>query len=174
MQKYKTDLQQIMNGYGEKLAKLNARKEQSGAMYKGDMLKNALHPIEKEREQLQAQTLEQIKQLSQAARDRISTAEINAGEVNAADLALLDPQRIKLTQAEFDALAGRYAGNFTMNAALRTYAKSCGLDYSGELPKADALRMIDNLSRSAEMAAHNGQGGYNVEAAASLGGAVVI
>lgn len=174
MNKYKTELQAIMNGYGEKLANLNARINQSKAMYKGDMLKQALTPIEKEAKELQAQTLEQIKQLSQAARDRISSAEINAGEVNAADLALLDPQRIKLTQAEFDALAGRNAGNFTMNAALRTYAKSCNLNYEEIAPKSDALRLIDNLSRSAEMATYNGQGGYNVEAAASLGGAVAI
>lgn len=176
MKKYKTELQQIMDIYGEKLAKLKGREEQNAAMYRGDMLRDSLVPIESERKKLKNETRELIKMLTQQARERIGAAQIDAADVDAATLALLDSSRIKLTQSEFDAVASRYEDNFTMNAALRTYANECDLKYNGIAPKWDALHMVDNIGKAAEMATYGEAAGYghNVEASAALGGGVAI
>lgn len=109
----------------------------------------------------------------EAAKVRIQ-GETISGQDLTADFALLDADRVWLTQEEFDAIAARNASNRAMNAALRTYAQRQKLRYSAAEGIADQITSVENIAAAAASVIFAGGGALDAELAAKSGAVRVI
>ena len=75
--------------------------------------------------------------------------DIRGDRVDEKVLSLLDPSRVTLTQEEFDRLAKKFLGNYTMEAALRTYADRTGLAFGPSMGIGEKHQLAERVLNSA-------------------------
>jgi len=176
MNQFKTELQTMMDTYTAKAQKLEARKQNAQSNYKNEALHAALETISTERTMLDQSTREKISTAAEAAKQRIMAAKVNGKDINTPDFLLLDPQRIRMTQAEFDELCARHTGNRTMGIALRSYAKETGLKFEQDETNLPWLcQQVDMLAKAASVLnVYTGGGVFSVERALNTGGGIIM
>lgn len=174
METFKKEIQNIMDVFEKSLKKLEDQYKFSDQNYTGDMLVNKHKEINTKISDLKRNTQELINQTAQDAKYRIQGAEIKGKDLNPADFALLDPQRVKLKQSEFDELSKRYAGNRAMCIALRTYAESCDLNFTDYTNIETTCNRVDDLAKSAIGWVYSGNGYFDVNRASMMGTAHII
>ena len=174
MEIFKKEIQSIMDAFAGSLKKLEDQCKFADRNYTGDMLVNKRNEINTKILNLKRNTQELIDQAAQDAKYRIQSAEIKGKDLNSADFALLDPQRVKLKQSEFDELSQRYAGNRAMCIALRTYAESCNLEFTDYTNVETTCKQVDDLAKSANGWIYSGNGYFDVNRLAMMGTARMI
>lgn len=82
-------------------------------------------------EELRAEAREKVEETCERYMERLDKAFAVSGKnVDTNVLAVLNPERVMLTQDEFDRLAEPFLGNHLMEAAFRTYAEKANLVFT--------------------------------------------
>lgn len=176
MEQFKAELQNMMDAYTREAQKLEARKQNAKQHYINDTLQAELEAVRAKRSALDQDTRQRIRAAAEAAKQRIMAARVNGKDINTADFMLLDPQRIRMKQAEFDELCERYIGNRTMGIALRSYARETGLKFEQDGTNLQLqCQQVDTLAKAASALNVYARGGvFSVERALNAGGGIII
>lgn len=95
------------------------------------------------RQKCQQAYLEYLERLDSAF--KLYGKDIDSNVVN-----FLDPEKVKLTQSEFDRLVEPYLGNHVMEAVFRTYAEKMELAFSPTKPPEEKAKMAKKILDDAE------------------------
>ncbi len=173
MEQFKETAIRLCAACGESVGSLNRAAERARRDYQGARRETELQAIEKSRGATQQKYAQLLAEAEDAAKVRIQ-GETISGQDLTADFALLDADRVWLTQEEFDAIAARNASNRAMNAALRTYAQRQKLCYSAAEGIADRTAAVENIAAAAASVIFAGGGALDAELAAKSGAVRVI
>ena len=143
---------------------LDRRREvQETYMQGSDAKERMLVDIHEKLENIVRATTPKVESAYEDYLDRLDAAyRIRIDQVNNAGMAFL--QVASLSQDEFDDLIVQYAGNHTMEAALKGYADKHGLECFPFLAKEDKADIADQAVKYAKSVISNGYNNYEIDA----------
>lgn len=149
MTKYRIELNVALSQYLSTIIDLNTNFKLYNAT---KALREMYHPAILEAASKAAETAEIG--IEKAYKDYIDRLEryytLTGSKVDDNDIKLLNPAIFHLEQDEFDKLWEKHSGNYTMEAALRSYAESTGLLFDSGVPtKKEKARLADEVKHAA-------------------------
>lgn len=149
MTKYRMELNVVLSQYLSTIIDLNSNFKLYNAT---KALREMYHPAILEAASKAAETAEIG--IEKAYKDYIDRLEryytLTGSKVDDNDIKLLNSAIFHLEQDEFDKLWEKHSGNYTMEAALRSYAESTGLLFDSGVPtKKEKSRLADEVKHAA-------------------------
>ena len=172
MEKFKAEIERIAENCRAEVLQKTEERNRAVREYQGERLAAEVKKIDESIMSIKRAACEQIDTAAAQAKDRAQGKRLDGKELTP-DFALLDAERVKLTQEEFDEIALRNQGNKAMNAALRTYAEKTKLFYGAGFDTATTVKMIERMAKAAGACAFSGRA-FRADDVEKVGGGVVM